>query len=608
VTKIEDYAFLSDTHSAALVSRDGSIDWLCLPRFDSPSIFAALLDGERGGYWRIAPSQSVTEVQRRYRGDSFVLETIFTTSTGTICVVDCLALEKRSDPTDVHRVIPEEVLVRVVRGLSGTVPVRMDYRPRFDYGSVVPWFRARHGCIEAVGGPTALDLVASIPLELGEFEISADFEVSEGESVSFLTSYHLSHIERPPRPIEDCADLIGNTESFWSAWARRCTYEGPLREQIIRSLVTLKGLTFSPSGGLVAAATTSLPEQLGGPRNWDYRYCWLRDATFTLDVLLEQGYTLEAEAWRDWLLRAVAGDPEDMQIMYGVLGERRLYEVELDLDGYEASRPVRIGNAAHEQFQLDVYGEVMDSFHSARRAGLSTPEQAWELEKLIVEFVCERWQEPDEGIWEVRSGPQHFVHSKVMAWVAMDRGIKAIENFGLEGPVDHWRDVREEIRREVMDKGVNPARGCFQRGYDDEEMDASLLVLPIVGFIEADDPLMLRTIEAVEEDLLVDGFVLRYRSHETADGLPPGEGTFLMCSFWLVDCLALLGRIEEANQMFERAAGVANDLGLLSEQYDPSDKRLLGNFPQAFSHVALVTSALALTTRAESRTIHRGGK
>ncbi|MEA2446643.1 MAG: hypothetical protein QOK47_280, partial [Actinomycetota bacterium] len=516
------------------------------------------------------------------------------------------ALEKGSDPDDPPGVIPEEVLVRVVRGVSGTVPVRMDYRPRFDYGSIVPWFRARHWGVEAVGGPDALDLVASIPLELGDREVVAEFEVTEGDSVSFLASYHPSHVVRPPRLVEHCADLMSNTEAFWTRWASRCTHQGPWREEIIRSLLTLKALTFSPSGGLVAAATTSLPEQIGGPRNWDYRYCWLRDATFTLDVLVDQGYTSEAEAWRNWLLRAVAGDPEDMQIMYGVLGERRLHELELDLEGYEGSRPVRIGNGAHEQFQLDVYGEVMDSFHSARRAGLATRKHAWELEQTIIEFVCEHWHEPDDGIWEVRSGSQHFVHSKVMAWVAVDRGIKAVENFGMQGPVSHWKKVRDEIRQDILAKGVNEKRGCFKRSYDDDELDASLLVLPIVGFIDAGEDLMTATIQAIEEDLFVDGFLLRYRSTEAADGLPPGEGTFLMCSFWMVDCLVLLGRMEQATELFERLVGVTNDLGLLSEQYQPRDGRLLGNFPQAFSHVAMVTSALALSTSESSRPIHRG--
>jgi GH15 family glucan-1,4-alpha-glucosidase len=605
--RIEDYAFLSDTHSAALVSRDGSIDWLCLPRFDSPSTFAAILDRGRGGHWKITPEARVVDISRNYRGDSLVLETTFAAETGTVRLVDCLALERHSDPEVAQRVIPEEVIVRVVEGVSGTVAMTMDYQPRFDYGSVVPWFRKRHSGIEAVGGPDALDLLASIPLELGDHGVSTRFEVSEGEEVSFLASYHLAHVDRLPRSVGDCAELIARTESFWNSWAKRCTYEGPWRAEILRSLLTLKGLTFSPSGGVIAAATTSLPEQVGGPRNWDYRYCWLRDATFTLDVLVEQGYTAEAEAWRNWLLRAAAGDPETMQIMYGVLGERRLVELELDLAGFENSKPVRIGNAAHAQFQLDVYGEVMDSFHSARRAGIDTPEHAWELEKAIIEFVCERWQEPDGGIWEVRSGPKHFVHSKVMAWVALDRGIKAIERFGLEGPADRWREVRERVRQEVMARGVNDRRGCFKRSYDDDELDASLLVLPIVGFIDVHDDLMTRTIEAIEEDLLVDGFLLRYRTHETTDGLPPGEGTFLMCSFWLVDCMVLTGRVDEANAMFARLVGVANDLGLLSEQYEPLGSRMLGNFPQAFSHVALVTSALALS-EASSRTIHRGAE
>ncbi len=600
---IEDYGLVGDLQTAALVGRDGSVDWLCLPRFDSPACFAALLHDERAGLWRLAPAVGGSCTRRSYRGDSLVLQTEWDTSEGTVRVIDFMP--PRGEAAD---------LVRIVEGLHGRVPMKLILRLRMDYGQIMPWVRHHHSreatVMSAVAGPDAVWPDTPTSLHGEDLTTRAEFEVAAGDRIPFVLTYAPSYRPRPT-PV-DAEQALRDTEQFWTEWLQDFDYRGRGNERwsaaVRRSLVLLKALTYAPSGGIVAAATTSLPEQIGGPRNWDYRYCWLRDATFTLEVLLEQGYTSEAEAWRDWLLRAVAGDPEDMQIMYGVLGERRLREVELDLDGYESSRPVRVGNAAHEQFQLDVYGEVMDSFHSARRAGLPTPEHAWELEKTIVEFVCKRWREPDEGIWEVRSGPQHFVHSKVMAWVAVDRGIKAVEDFGLAASdVAHWRDVREEIRNEVFARGVNAARGCFRRAYDDDEMDASLLVFPLVGFIEANDPMMVRTVEAIEQDLLVDGFLLRYRSQVAADGLPPGEGAFLMCSFWLVDCLVLLGRIDRAREIFERLVRVTNDLGLLSEQYDPSNDRLLGNFPQAFSHVALVTSALALAKRT-SRPIHRGGK
>lgn len=605
---IDDYALIGDTHSAALVSRAGSMDWLCLPRFDSGACFAAILDREKGGHWRIAPHGDVTSATRSYRGDTMVLETTFETPTGTAKLVDCLALEEGSDPHAPRRVLPEEVIVRVVEGLSGRVAMEMDYCPRFDYGDVVPWFRKSHGAVEAVGGPDALDLVAGVELEQGDARLTSSFEVAAGDSVSFLASYHLSHIDRPSRAPEECMKLIARTEAFWRDWAQRCSYEGRWRDQVVRSLLVLKSLTFSPSGGVVAAPTTSLPEQIGGPRNWDYRYCWLRDATFTLDVLLDHGFSNEAVEWRDWLLRGVAGDPEDIQIMYGVLGERRLEEITLDwLSGYRGSSPVRIGNAATQQFQLDVYGEVLDSFHEARRTGIETPPEAWEIERVMVDFVCDHWQEPDEGIWEVRSGRQHFVHSKVMAWVALDRAVKAIEKFGKEGPLEDWKKTRDEIRRQIFDKGVSATRGCFVRAYDDDtEVDGSLLMLPLVGFCEAHDAVMLATIDAIQEDLMVDGLVLRYRTDKVDDGLPPGEGTFLMCTFWLVDCLVLLGRLAEAEELFERLLGICNDVGLLSEQYHAENNTFLGNFPQAFSHVALVTSAVSLETAGSNRAVKRG--
>ena len=591
--------------SAALVSRGGSVDWLCCPRFDSPAAFCALLHDDSAGRWSLAPQSESVSVQRAYRGDSFVLETTFDAGTGSVAVIDCLALEEQSRPDDPRAVFPEHVFVRLVVGLEGSVGMHMDYRPRFDYGTVVPWFRESHGTIEAVGGPDALDLVGSIPLQAQRGGVEVDFEVAAGEEVAFLMSYHPSHVEAAtPDPARAHA-LVEGTQRFWEDWSKRCRHEGPWRDQVVRSLLTLKGLTYAPSGGVVAAPTTSLPEQIGGPRNWDYRYCWLRDATFTLDALLDNGYTAEAREWRDWLLRTVAGDPEDMQIMYGVLGERRLIESELPLRGYADSQPVRIGNAAFAQFQLDVYGELMDSFHSGRRAGLDTPAHAWELEKEIVAHVCKRWREPDDGIWEVRSGPNHFVHSKVMAWVALDRGIKAVEMFDAEGPLDAWRTTRDEIKDEIFERGVDEKRRRFKRTYDGSELDASLLMLPLVGFVDAADEVMRNTIEGIEEELVVDGLVRRYRTENINDGLPPGEATFLMCSFWLVDCFVLLGRQEEARSLFERLVSTGNDLHLFAEQFDATSKRLLGNFPQAFSHVALVTSAAALTT-GRARGLRRG--
>ena len=602
---IEDYAFLSDMESGALVSRSGSVDWLCCPRFDSPSSFCALLGDESAGRWLIAPATGVTSTSRSYRGDSFVLETIFETDEGSVLLIDCLALEEHSRPNEPRAVFPEHIFVRMVVGLTGRVPMRMDYRPRFDYGAIVPWFRHHDGSVEAVGGPDALDLVASIPLEVGSGAVEVDCEVGAGDEVAFLMAYHRSHLEAPVPDPANARALIEGTAGFWQEWADRCRHEGAWRDQVVRSLLTLKSLTYAPSGGVVAAPTASLPEEIGGSRNWDYRYCWLRDATFTLDALLDHGYSAEAREWRDWLLRTVAGDPEEMQIMYGVLGERRLIEFELPLRGYADSQPVRIGNAAYAQFQLDVYGELMDSFHSGRRAGLETPAHAWELEKKIVDHVCRCWQEPDDGIWEVRSGAAHFVHSKVMAWIAIDRGIKAIEMFGADGPVDEWKDTRARIRQEIFERGVDENRRRFKRTYDDPELDASLLMLPLVGFIDATDEIMANTIAGVEQELVVDGFVRRYRTEKVDDGLPPGEGTFLMCSFWLVDCLVLLGRQDEARAHFERLVATGNDLHLFAEQYDSSSKRLLGNFPQAFSHVALVTSAAALSA-GKARGLRRG--
>jgi GH15 family glucan-1,4-alpha-glucosidase len=605
---IEDYAFLGDTHSAALVSRDGSIDWLCLPRFDSSACFAAILDARKGGHWRIAPASSGFSVARTYRHESLVLETTFSTSEGRFRLIDCLPIEQGGETPDPRRVHTHDVFVRVVEGLEGHVDVAMEFAPRFDYGGITPWVRTHGAGLEAVGGPSALDLQATVPIQRHDKGVSAAFSVEAGSRVMFLARAHPSHLDPPELDVAaDCDWLIDRTDRFWREWAARCTYQGRWRPEVIRSLIVLKALTYSPTGGIVAAPTTSLPEEIGGVRNWDYRYCWLRDATFTLEVLLEHGYTAEAEEWRDWLLRAVAGDPGELQIMYGVRGERRLTEMELPwLSGYENSKPVRIGNAAVDQFQLDVYGEVMDALHSATRAGSQPVAESWELQQSIVDFVCEHWTSPDEGIWEVRSARQHFVHSKVMAWVAVDRGISMVENLGREGDVDHWKSVRFEIREEVLQRGFDERGGHFMRSYTDPSLDASLLVMPLVGFIDAKDPRMVGTIEAVQRDLIVDGLVRRYRTEESADGLPGDEGAFLMCSFWLVDCLELIGRHKQAERLFEHLVSLSSDLGLLAEQYDPKQDRFLGNFPQAFSHVALATSALGLERAGESPAFKRG--
>jgi GH15 family glucan-1,4-alpha-glucosidase len=595
VARIEDYALIGDTHSAALVSSTGSIDWLCLPRFDSGSVFGALLDVDGGGRWRIAP-RGTGSTTRAYRDDSMILETTWDTSEGSATVIDCLPLEERSNPRVPRHVFPHETVVRIVNGERGSVEFDMLFEPRFDYGHVTPWFRRSHDAIEAIGGPDALVLRAHVPLHLEKASARAHFRIEAGESRAFVAAYRPSHVT-PSKPVlpRDADDLVRATDRYWRSWAARCSFRGRWRAHVMRSLLTLKALTYSPTGGTVAAATTSLPEAIGGPRNWDYRYCWLRDATYLLEVLLQQGYTAEAGEWRDWLLRAVAGDPQDMQIMYGVQGERRLLEYELSwLAGYEGSRPVRVGNAAAEQLQLDVYGELMDSFHAARRAGIDTTEEAWRLERRIVDFVCDNWQEPDEGIWEVRSGREHFVHSKVMAWVAVDRAVAAAERWGRSGPVDEWKAVRAQIREEVLDEGFDRRRGRFRRAYGSDELDASLLMVPLVGFLPAEDARMRATIEAIERELVVGGFVRRYRTEAARDGLPPGEGVFLMCTFWLAECLLLLGRRAEAEAMFERLVMLCNDVGLLSEQYDVELRRFVGNFPQAFSHTALVTAAQAL--------------
>ncbi|WP_433855756.1 glycoside hydrolase family 15 protein [Streptomyces kronopolitis] len=583
---IEDYALIGDLQTAALVGRDGSIDWLCLPRFDSGACFAALLGGKGNGHWRVAPRSEEATAQRSYRGDSLILDTVWETPTGSVRVVDFMPQRDRA---------PD--VVRIVEGLRGSVEMRSELRLRFDYGRVVPWVRAAEGARVAVAGPDSVWL--RTPPQSStygkDFSTRSDLTVAEGEQAAFVLTWHPSHEPRPT-PI-DPYTALQDTLDDWHAWSGRCRYNGPYREAVMRSLITLKALTYAPTGGIVAAPTTSLPEELGGVRNWDYRYCWLRDASLTLNSLLSAGYLEEAGAWRDWLLRAVAGAPDDLQIMYGLAGERRLPEAELPwLTGYCDSAPVRIGNAAVEQRQLDVYGEVLDSFHIARMAGLPSEPHAWSIQRALTEYLESTWRDPDEGLWEIRGPRRHFVHSKVMAWVAADRAVRAIEaNPRYGGDADRWRAMREDVHREVCERGYDAERGTFTQFYGSKELDAATLLIPRVGFLPADDPRVLSTIDTVRRELTHDGLVRRYSTEGgSVDGLPGGEGTFLVCSFWLADALQLSGRRDEAREMFERLLDLRNDLGLLSEEYDPAAGRQLGNFPQAFSHIGLVGTAFGL--------------
>lgn len=580
---LEDYALIGDTYTTALVGKDGSIDWLCWPRFDSDACFAALLGDERNGRWRIAPTAPVLSVRRRYVPGTLVLETDFETADGAVRVIDFMP------PRDQ---VPD--VVRIVQGLRGHVPMRMEASLRFGYGDRNPWLRSTPHGISAKAGPDATQLHSRIPMRIADGSISADFTVAEREQIPFVLTWFRSH-EHPPRSVDPFQALEG-TRSWWRKWTERCAYQGPWREAVLRSLITLKALTYTPTGGIVAAPTTSLPEQLGGARNWDYRYCWLRDATLTLMTLLQAGYTDEAMAWRDWLLRAVAGEPEELQIMYGVAGERRLSEMELPwLSGYAHSRPVRVGNGAVNQLQLDVFGEVMDCLHQARNCGVPPEEESWDLQRHLLHFIEKSWQQPDDGIWEVRGGRKQFTHSKIMAWVAVDRAVKSAELYKLEGPLDEWRALRSRIHAQVCEQGFDPKRNTFVQAYGSRDLDASLLMIPRVGFLPPEDPRVRGTVEAIQRELCHGGFVHRYDTHSGADGLPPGEGVFLACSFWLADDLALLGREDEAREMFERLLGLCNDVGLLSEEYDVDQRRLVGNFPQAFSHLALITTAQNLS-------------
>ena len=577
--RIEDYGLIGDTHTAALVGRDGSVDWLCLPRFDSGACFAALLGEPAHGRWLIAPASNPRPSGRRYRPDTLILETELESDDGAVRTVDFM-VPRRDEPD----------LVRIVQGVRGQVRMEMELIIRFDYGRIVPWVRRVNGALRAIGGPDALTLVTAVDTFGKDLTTRAEFTVKEGEQVPFVLMWHPSHEDPPDAP--DALQALEDAEKWWRTWSAQCNYNGPWRDQVVRSSITLKALTYAPTGGIVAAPTTSLPEQLSGVRNWDYRYCWLRDATYTLYALMIGGYTEEAAAWRNWLLRAVAGDPATLQTMYGVQGERRLTEFDVNwLPGYEQSRPVRIGNGAVDQLQLDVYGELMDSLHLARRHGIARDQDAWSMQKMLLEFLERAWKEPDEGIWEVRGPRRHFTHSKVMTWVAFDRAIKAVERFGADGPVDRWRQMRAEIHDRVWREAIDPARGCFTQYFGASEVDASLLLLPLVGFVPATDPRMRATVAAIEHDLLFNGFVRRYRPAESLDGLPGGEGVFLACTFWLADNYCLQGRRDDAVGVFERLAGLCNDLGLLSEEYDPVGKRFLGNFPQAFSHVMLINSA-----------------
>jgi GH15 family glucan-1,4-alpha-glucosidase len=586
---IEDYALLGDTQSAALVGRDGSIDWLCLPRFDSGACFAALLGTPDHGRWLMAPTHPGASVSRHYRGDTLVLETEFTTPEGKVRVTDCMP--PRGQFPDV---------VRVVEGISGRVDMRMELVVRFDYGAVMPWARRLEGGMSFVGGPDALFLRTPAELHPEAMTTVSHFVVSAGERVPFVLTWHPSHMP-PPREI-DAGRAVQETVQWWEKWAERGTYEGPYGDAVVRSLLTLKALTYGPTGGIVAAPTTSLPEEIGGSRNWDYRFCWLRDATFTLYALMLGGYADEAIAWRNWLLRAAAGDPSKLQTLYGPGGERRLPELALDwLPGYEGSSPVRVGNEASLQFQLDVYGELMDALHLARRDDLDGSGEgegaAWSLQAKVLDYLEGAWQSPDEGIWEVRGPRRHFTHSKVLAWVAFDRAVKDVTRFGLEGPVERWKALRQQVHDEVCDQAFDPVRQTFTQSYGSTELDAAVLLIPLVGFLPATDPRMLGTIAAIEGELLEDGFVRRYSraAAGTVDGVEGSEGAFLPCSFWLADNLALAGRRDDATALFERLLDLRNDVGLISEEYDPSNRRLIGNFPQAFTHVSLVNTAHNLT-------------
>jgi GH15 family glucan-1,4-alpha-glucosidase len=595
---LERYGLIGDTQTAALVGEDGSIDWLCLPRFDSAACFTALLGGPEHGRWLIAPHGEIRAVRRRYRPNSLVLETEYDVDGGTVRVIDFMPPRQR-DPD----------LVRVVEGVRGEVAMRMELVVRYDYGYIAPWIRSIDGTWHLIAGPDSIAFTAGAGVEVQREDatLNAAFTVKPGQRIPFTLVWHASNADRP-EPIDALA-AIEETDSWWRDWLRQSTDgEGPWHEAVARSYITLKALTFEPTGGIVAAPTTSLPEEIGGVRNWDYRYCWLRDSTFVLYALMSGGFTTEALAWRDWLLRAVAGDPSKLQIMYGPAGERRLPEFEIPwLPGYEGSRPVRIGNAAVSQLQLDVYGEMMDTMYLARRAGIPPEPDAWTLQRALLKYLEGNWDQPDEGIWEVRGPRRHFTHSKVAVWLAFDRAIKTVEKFGEEGPVDRWRTLRDRLHTEICTQGYDASRRTFTQYYGSKELDAALLLLPLVGFLEPEDPRVRGTVDAIERELMHRGFVRRYTTSDDGkvDGLPEGEGAFLACTFWLADNYVLLGRLDDARALFERLLAVRTDLGLLAEEYDPVRKRLVGNFPQALSHVSLINTARNLSRDKSAPADHR---
>ncbi len=582
-TRIEDYALIGDCKSAALVSRDGSIDWLCWPRFDSEACFAALLGTADHGRWLVAPRDQAS-IARRYRPDTLILETQFETRDGAATLVDFMPF--RSDHSEI---------VRLVIGTRGKLKMHTELVLRFGYGAVVPWVtRLEDGTLRAIAGPDMAVLRTPVYLKGEGMTTVGEFTIGRGDTIPLVLTYARSH-KTPPEAVDPTASLEA-TESFWRQWSAKCRPAGEWSAAVKRSMITLKALTYAPTGGIVAAPTTSLPERLGGERNWDYRFCWLRDATLTLLCAMHAGYYEEAAAWREWLLRAVAGSPDQLQIMYGIGGERRLAEWVADwLPGYEKSAPVRIGNAAHTQLQLDVFGEIMDTYYQARRGGLIGNESGWAVQLAFLEHLTKIWREPDQGIWEMRGPARHFTYSKVMAWVAFDRAIKSAETFGLEGPLDDWRGLREAIRQDVCEHGFDNKLGSFVQAYGSDQLDASLLLIPCVGFLPVGDRRVANTVAAIERRLIRDGFVMRYTTEQAQDALPPGEGAFLACSFWLVDVYILQKRLDEAESLFRRLVALRNDLGLLSEEYDSGVKRLVGNFPQAFSHLALVSSAYNLT-------------
>lgn len=578
---IEDYALIGDCSTAALVSRTGSIDWLCLPRFDSPACFAALLGTPEHGRFLIAPEEAPSATKRQYRDGSLVLETVFTTSTGEVALIDFMVPGAFNSS-----------LVRIVEGRRGRVAMHMELGIRFDYGHTVPWVTRRRGGngLVAIAGPEMVVLRTPVPLEGKDMKTVARFSVDEGQRVAFVMTHGASHLKLPPSPDPD--DALDETEQHWAEWIGQCKFDGLGAAEVRRSLITLKALTYTATGGIVAAPTTSLPERLGGERNWDYRFCWLRDAVITLLAFMGAGYVQEAESWARWLHRSIAGSPAQLQIMYGLAGERRLEETEIPwLPGYQGASPVRTGNAAAAQLQLDVFGEILSALTQAREAGLLPNGEGWSVELEVLEHLEDVWEKPDEGMWETRGGPRHFTFSKVMAWVAFDRGIKDAEANGFEGPLERWRAARDKVRALVFARGYDEEKGCFVQSFGSKALDASLLLMGVVGFIERDDPRMAGTVAAIERELLVDGFVQRYSTEDSGDGLPPGEGVFLACSFWLVTAMHDLGRTDEARALFERLLGLCNDVGLLSEEYDPHEKRFTGNFPQAFSHVALISAA-----------------